>query len=26
VLETLVATGAARTGQSDGATLYFVPR
>lgn len=26
VLETLVATGAARTGQSDGATRYFVPR
>jgi hypothetical protein len=26
VLETLVATGAARTGRSDGATLYFVPR
>ena len=26
VLETLVATGAARTGQDRGATLYFVPR
>lgn len=26
VLETLVATGAARTGRSEGATLYFVPR
>jgi len=26
VLETLVATGAARTGQLDGATHYFVPR
>lgn len=26
VLETLVATGAARTGQMDGATRYFVPR
>ncbi|MCX5513724.1 hypothetical protein C3941_13730 [Kaistia algarum] len=26
VLDTLVVTGAARTGQIDGATRYFVPR
>ncbi|MBZ9936760.1 hypothetical protein LB518_10675 [Mesorhizobium sp. BR1-1-16] len=26
VLETLVATGAARTGELNGATRYFVPR